>query len=296
MPRKWIRQSVTCSLPSDTVTDFSTAQCFPSSPSVTVTRVHVFLTTSWECSALCSQIRKCICLIRLLHGSLFMSGLACMSDRIEAQCCSECAYDPPLHMKEVWEVCLHAWACWSVSCVCMSFKCALECISLPLWICVSKTLMRCQLDSSQLITGCTLGVSVSLTHSHMLFSVLIFRLRCVMLASHSTHSVSLSLCLSLSLHLCVLDVDPLPSLFVNLNFPSWNICLRFSCFSFHLSLHHSCSSHAAAMAKHLGNTVLYKIALKCNAPYKRELWAMKSLPARFSIINSTTTLSSKMCC
>ncbi len=166
------------------------------------------------------------------------------------------------------EDCLHAWTCWFAF-VCV-FKCALERISLPLRMCVSKILMRCQLDSSQLITGCTLGVSASLTHSHMLFPVLIFRLGRVMLASHSTHSLSLhSLCLSfcLSLHLCSLDVDHLPSLFVNLHFASWNICLRFSCFCFHLSLHHS-HSHHAAMAKHLGNTVLYKIALKCNTPRK----------------------------
>lgn len=55
-----------------------------------------------------------------------------------------------------------------------------------------------------------------------------------LVCSLSLHLVSLPL--SLSLHLCSLDVDHLPSLFVNLNFASWNICLRFSCFSFHLSL------------------------------------------------------------
>lgn len=80
--------------------------------------------------------------------------------------------------------------------------------------------MRCQLDSSQLVTGCTWGVSVSLTHSHMLpplsppTSVLISQLGHVMLAFHS---------------LCLLTLDPsvlfslgsLPSLqplFVKLNF------------------------------------------------------------------------------
>lgn len=71
--------------------------------------------------------------------------------------------------------------------------------------------MRCQLDFSQLITGRTWGVSVSLTHSHMLFPVLIFRLGRVMPASRSVHL------LSLPSHLCPLDVDHLPSLFVNLN-------------------------------------------------------------------------------
>lgn len=108
------------------------------------------------------------------------------------------------------EVCLYAWRVFiCVFCVCVFkcvyfFKCVLECISLPLRMCVSKILMRCQLDSSQLIMGCTLGVSVSLTHSHMLFPVLIFRLGRVMLASHSIYSLSLHCALSLSLSPSVL--------------------------------------------------------------------------------------------
>lgn len=131
-----------------------------------------------------------------------------------------CIRSPPLHVHLTRIVCTSRTRWFAFVCV---FKCALERISLPLRMCVSKILMRCQLDSSQLITGCTLGVSVSLTHSHMLFPVLIFRLGRVMLASHSTHSPSLHLlCLSfcLSLHLCSLDVDHLPSLFVSLNFAS----------------------------------------------------------------------------
>lgn len=63
----------------------------------------------------------------------------------------------------------------------------------PPWMRASEIVMRCQLDFSQLITGCTWGVSVSLTHSHMLFPVLIFQLGHVMLTSHSVHPLSLSL-------------------------------------------------------------------------------------------------------
>lgn len=63
-----------------------------------------------------------------------------------------------------------------------------------------ETVMRCQLDSSQLVTGCTWGVSVSLTHSHMLpplpsNPVLISQLGHVMLASHS---LCLFVCVCLS--------------------------------------------------------------------------------------------------
>lgn len=104
------------------------------------------------------------------------------------------------------------------------FKYVLERISLPLWMCVSKIVMRCQLDSSELITGCTLGVSVSLTHSHMLFPVLIFDLAVsCSLPTPCTSLVctfSLPLPLALLLHLCFSDVDHLPPLFVNLNSPS----------------------------------------------------------------------------
>lgn len=51
----------------------------------------------------------------------------------------------------------------------------------------SKILMHCQLDSSQLVTGSTLGVS--LTHSHMLlFPALISRPGRVTLTSHSIRS------------------------------------------------------------------------------------------------------------
>lgn len=95
-------------------------------------------------------------------------------------------------MDALYKVCMH-WRRWLVSLCVYVFKCVLECVSLPLWMCVSKILMRCQLDSSQLITGCTLGVSVSLTHSHMLFPVLISQLGRVMLASHSMRSLSLHL-------------------------------------------------------------------------------------------------------
>lgn len=124
-----------------------------------------------------------------------MSRLACTSDRIEARCAHT-------------SVCVLA-VCWLVH-VYIFFKCVLESISLPLWMCVSKTLMCCQLDFSRLITGCTLGVSQSLTHSHMLFPVLIFWLGCVMLASYFVRYVTLHVHLlssSLSLHLCPLDVD-----------------------------------------------------------------------------------------
>lgn len=121
---------------------------------------------------------------------------------------------------------LHAWACLHL-CVCFLSVCLNVSLSpCLLWMCISKILMRCQLDSSQLITGCTLGVSASLTHSHMLFPVLIFRLGCFMLASHSTHSLCLdllylSLFPPLSLSICgSLDVDQLPALLVNLNFSS----------------------------------------------------------------------------
>lgn len=145
-----------------------------------------------------------------------MSGLVCMSDRVEEQRCYECAYDPPVAHAFMRSVCMLVGLCLVRVCV---FKCALECFSLPLWMHVSKILMRCQLDFSQLITGCTSSVSVSLTHSHMLFPVLIFQLGHVMLMSHSMHSLRLSFFLSLSPSV-LSDVDHLPSLFVNLNFTS----------------------------------------------------------------------------
>lgn len=199
-----------------------------------------FLTAPLRILALHSQIRQGICLIWLLHGSLFMWGLA-----------SECLYDPPPCCTCIlWLSSACAGCVWLVN---FFFYCVLKCVSLPLWKSVSKIIMRCQLDSFQRITGCTLGVSVSLTHSHMLFPVLIFQLGRVMLASHSMRSLSLHLLylsrslthsFSLSLHLCSLDVAHLSSLFVNLNFASWNICLRFSRFHFHLSLHHPHSHHA----------------------------------------------------
>lgn len=81
-------QSVSCGLPNNTFTDFLQHSASHLASSVRATWVHVLLTASWERSALRSQIRLCICLIWLLHGSLFMSGLACRSDGAEAQCCT----------------------------------------------------------------------------------------------------------------------------------------------------------------------------------------------------------------
>lgn len=95
----------------------------------------------------------------------------------------------PLHVRLRF-ACVH-WAC----CVSELCACVLSVVrwDVPLWMRASEIVMRCQLDSSQLITGCTWGVSVSLTHSHMLFPVLIFQLGHVMLTSHSVHSCALSL-------------------------------------------------------------------------------------------------------
>lgn len=145
-------------------------------------------------------------------------------------------------------------------------KCALERISLPVWMCVSGILMRCQLDSSQLITGCTLGVREGLTHSHMLLSVLIFRLGCVMLVSPCTPWV------------CICSVSPsltpsVPfrcgSLASSLCEPKFGLMKHLSAIEpfllSSLSSYHSFSLHAA-MAKSLWNTFLCKVALKCNAP------------------------------
>lgn len=92
---------------------------------------------------------------------------------------------PALHVHFTRFVCMHQ-PCWRVNLY--VFNHAMGIVSLPLWI-----LIRCQLDFSQLITGCTWGVTLSLTHSHMLFSVLIFQLGHVMLASHSVHLLSFNL-------------------------------------------------------------------------------------------------------
>lgn len=146
----------------------------------------------------------------VLCGSLFMAGLACVcvADTADAQHWFECAYDPPCDTHTFCNPAARAFrrfvsaylGVFASLCVCLLSVCLNVFLSpCLLWMCISKILMRCQLDSSQLITGCTLGVSASLTHSHMLFPVLIFRLGCVMLASHSTHIFHFPP--SLSLHL-----------------------------------------------------------------------------------------------
>lgn len=139
-----------------------------------------------------------------------MSRRACASDRVEARLFSKRtppappsqfplpASSSPLHVRSRF-ACVH-WACY-VSELC---ACVLSVVrwDVPPWMRASEIVMRCQLDFSQLITGCTWGVSVSLTHSHMLFPVLIFQLGHVMLTSHSVHSLSPSL--SLSVPICAL--------------------------------------------------------------------------------------------
>lgn len=133
-----------------------------------------------------------------------MSRRACASDRVEARLFSKTdrphpppppappAPGSPLHVRLRF-ACVH-WPCY-VSELC---ACVLSLVrwDVPAWMRAPEIVMRCQLDFSQLITGCTWGVSVSLTHSHMLFPVLIFQLGHVMLTSHSVHSLSRSLSLS----------------------------------------------------------------------------------------------------
>ena len=215
---------------------FSAAHCLPSFPSVRATRVHVFLTAPWECSALYSQITQSICLIWLLHGSLFVSGLACTSDGVEARRRSECAHDPPCRMCVLRRSGCVRSAGPTCVCVCM-------CLFFFLSVCLRAS--HCP-DSNALSAGFLPAHHGLHIGCQCESDSLSYALRCANFSTWPCHarfplvcSLSLHLLplpLSLSLHLCSLDVDHLPSLFVNLNFASWNICLRFSCFSFHLSL------------------------------------------------------------
>lgn len=220
-----------------------------------------------------------------------MAGLACVcvADTADAQHWFECAYDPPCDTHTFCNPAARAFrrfvsaylGVFASLCVCLLSVCLNVFLSpCLLWMCISKILMRCQLDSSQLITGCTLGVSASLTHSHMLFPVLIFRLGCVMLASHSTHIFHFPPSLSLHLwffrcgsvacspcepeffllkHLSAISLSPPPPFFFYI-------------------------SHHVAVAQRLGNTVSYQIALKYNMSYKSV-----SKEIRACEINSTTT-------
>lgn len=106
--------------------------------------------------------------------------------------------------------------------------------------------MYSQLDCSQRIMGCP-------SQSDSLSYVLL----CANFSTCPRHAgfshLALGLSRSLSHHLCPLDVDHLPLLFVNLHFGSQNICLQFSCLSFHPFPHPSCSNPTAITA-HLENT------------------------------------------
>lgn len=170
--------------------------------------VFDFLTASRENSAICGQIRECVGLILLLCRRLFLPALrACLTDRKCRDLLSEHMIVCTPHA--FWRlVCMFGHVVfvfgvralsvrWSLSpCLHLRFECTVS------WIPPS---------SSQ---GCILGVSASLTHSHMLFPNIVFRLARVVHTSHSIRSLSLrSLCLS-CFHLCFLDADQLLSFFL----------------------------------------------------------------------------------
>lgn len=217
-----------------------------------------------------------------------MAGLACVcvADTADAQHWFERAYDPPCDTHTFCNPAARAFrrfvsaylGVFASLCVCLLSVCLNVFLSpCLLWMCISKILMRCQLDSSQLITGCTLGVSASLTHSHMLFPVLIFRLGCVMLASHSTHIFHFPP--SLSLHLWFFRCG---SVACSPCEPEFFLLKHLSAISLPPPLFYI--SHHVAVAQRLGNTVSYQIALKYNMSYKSV-----SKEIRACEINSTTT-------
>lgn len=217
-----------------------------------------------------------------------MAGLTCVcvADTADAQHWFECAYDPPCDTHTFCNPAARAFrrfvsaylGVFASLCVCLLSVCLNVFLSpCLLWMCISKILMRCQLDSSQLITGCTLGVSASLTHSHMLFPVLIFRLGCVMLASHSTHIFHFPP--SLSLHLWFFRCG---SVACSPCEPEFFLLKHLSAISLSPPLFYI--SHHVAVAQRLGNTVSYQIALKYNMSYKSV-----SKEIRACEINSTTT-------
>lgn len=102
-----------------------------------------------------------------------------------------------------------------------------------------------------------------------------FQLGRAMLTSHSIPSLTLHLlCLffSSSFHLCFLDVNQLPFLFVKLNFPSWIICLWLFLLSFLYTFALSPCHHCLTLREYSS------IQNSFEKQYT-------SLPARFSIFN-----------
>lgn len=232
------------------------------------------LTASWEPSAPYRQIRECICLIWLLHRSLFMSGLACKSDKVETQG----AYDPSSARVFTRVVCM-------LGRVRMCFKvCS--------WMYLTASVDVRLKDSNALSAGflpAHHGLHIwcqcesnSLSYA-LLFPVLISRLGCVMLASHSVRSFSLSLLyLFLSLHLCAFQmwITCLVSLWTYM-LPRETSARDLAVSSFHLLLHHSRS------AKSPWEYSSIQIALNCNTLYRTVNHNITEL--KTTIRNSTTT-------
>lgn len=163
-------------------------QWFLCSLEVKTTSETLFLMPSWECEQISEFIKSVRCedvsVCQALHARLRLGAESC--SELHLSCKMNSTHNFRKHSLLVWIYCFVNLTYFFYYKLVYELK-ASFCLFGLLNCEICKP---CQLDSSQLITGSTLGARVSLTHSHMLSSALIFRLGHVMLTSHSIHSLS----------------------------------------------------------------------------------------------------------